>query len=96
RRYAADPDATGCLVLEGAHCNDKPAREAACEFYIAAENLIRTYVAMRYPQEADRTTDFMGTLMAGLSAKARAGYSLERLQESVLLAGDVLERLLPD
>ncbi|MDP0559446.1 TetR family transcriptional regulator, partial [Salmonella enterica subsp. enterica serovar Senftenberg] len=23
-------------------------------------------------------------------------YSLERLQESVLLAGDVLERLLPD
>ncbi|MEX8989757.1 TetR/AcrR family transcriptional regulator, partial [Salmonella enterica] len=44
----------------------------------------------------DRTTDFMGTLMAGLSAKARAGYSLERLQESVLLAGDVLERLLPD
>ncbi|EHU5758889.1 TetR/AcrR family transcriptional regulator, partial [Salmonella enterica] len=25
-----------------------------------------------------------------------AGYSLERLQESVLLAGDVLERLLPD
>ncbi|EHN47238.1 putative transcriptional regulator, partial [Salmonella enterica subsp. enterica serovar Montevideo str. CT_02035327] len=96
RRYVADPDATGCLVLEGAHCNDKPAREAACEFYIAAENLIRTYVAMRYPQEADRTTDFMGTLMAGLSAKARAGYSLERLQESVLLAGDVLERLLPD
>ncbi|EIQ8033468.1 TetR/AcrR family transcriptional regulator, partial [Salmonella enterica subsp. enterica serovar Typhimurium] len=28
--------------------------------------------------------------------KARAGYGLERLQESVLLAGDVLERLLPD
>ncbi|MDI8187535.1 TetR/AcrR family transcriptional regulator, partial [Salmonella enterica subsp. enterica serovar Anatum] len=76
RRYAADPDATGCLVLEGAHCNDKPAREAACEFYIAAENLIRTYVAMRYPQEADRTTDFMGTLMAGLFAKARAGDGL--------------------
>ncbi|EIS5779806.1 TetR/AcrR family transcriptional regulator, partial [Salmonella enterica] len=25
-----------------------------------------------------------------------AGYGLERLQESVLLAGDVLERLLPD
>ncbi len=59
RRYVADPDATGCLVLEGAHCNDKPAREAACEFYIAAENLIRTYVAMRYPQEADRDANFI-------------------------------------
>ncbi|MGS9245051.1 TetR/AcrR family transcriptional regulator, partial [Salmonella enterica subsp. enterica serovar Infantis] len=76
--------------LEGAHCNDKQAREAACEFYIDAENLILTYFAMRYPQEADRTTDFRGTLMAGRSAKARAGYRLERLQESVLLAGDVL------
>lgn len=73
RRYAADPDATGCLVLEGAHCNDKPAREAACEFYIAAENLIRTYVAMRYPQEADRTTDFMGTLMAGAFRQGASG-----------------------
>ncbi|MCD3069660.1 TetR/AcrR family transcriptional regulator, partial [Salmonella enterica subsp. enterica serovar Enteritidis] len=61
------------LVLEGAHCNDKPAREAACEFYIAAENLIRTYVAMRYPQEADRTTDFMGTLFRGLSFTVEAG-----------------------
>ncbi len=50
RRYVADPDATGCLVLEGAHCNDKPAR-GRLRVYIAAENLIRTYVAMRYPQK---------------------------------------------
>ncbi|MDR3514455.1 MAG: hypothetical protein P4M00_01465 [Azospirillaceae bacterium] len=26
RRYAADPDAAGCLVLEGAHANDPEAR----------------------------------------------------------------------
>lgn len=94
RRYVADPDATGCLVLEGIHCNDRPARDAACEFYIAAENRIRACIARQYPQEADRMTDFMGTLMAGLSAKARAGYSLERLQETVRLAGEVLERRL--
>ncbi|MDN8693976.1 hypothetical protein Q0M89_14505, partial [Staphylococcus aureus] len=29
RRYAADPDATGCLVLESTRCNDNEAREAA-------------------------------------------------------------------
>ncbi|EJJ4225050.1 TetR/AcrR family transcriptional regulator [Salmonella enterica] len=95
RRYVADPDAAGCLVLEGIHCNDRPARDAACELYITAENRIRAYIAGRYPQEADRMTDFMGTLMVGLSAKSRAGYSMERLQETVLLAGEVLERRLP-
>lgn len=94
RRYVADPDASGCLVLEGAHCNDRSARDAACEFYLAAENQIRACVARRYPQEADSITDFMGTLMAGLSAKARAGYSQARLQEIVRLAGEGLERRL--
>lgn len=92
RRYVADPDATGCLVLEGVHCNDRQARDAACEFYTAAENRIRACVARQYPQQAERITDFMGTLMAGLSAKARAGYSLDRLQESVRLAGEVLQK----
>jgi TetR/AcrR family transcriptional repressor for divergent bdcA len=31
RRYVADPTAAGCMVLEGIHCNDRPAREAASE-----------------------------------------------------------------
>ena len=31
RRYAAHPAATGCLVLEGTHCTDEDARQAACD-----------------------------------------------------------------
>lgn len=95
RRYVADPTAAGCMVLEGIHCNDRPAREAASELHTAAEDSIRAYIARRYPQDAERLTDFVSTLMAGLSAKARAGDSLARLQETVNLAGLALEQLLP-
>lgn len=93
RRYVADRTAAGCLVLEGTHCNDPEAREAACALHIAAENIIRDYIARQYPQDAVRLTDFMSTLMSGLSAKARAGDSLERLQETVRLAGLSLKQI---
>lgn len=95
RRYVADPTVAGCLVLEGIHSNDRPAREAASELHTAAEDNIRAYIARRYPQDAVRLTDFVSTLMVGLSAKARAGDSLERLEETVRLAGLALEQLLP-
>src|SRR3546814_1058337 len=56
-RYAADPAAAGCLVLEGIRCNDQEAREAARAFHAAAEDTIRGYIAARHPQEAGRVTD---------------------------------------
>lgn len=95
KRYVADPLASGCMVLEGTHCDDSDAREAACEFHRAAEEMIRVFIARKYPQEAVRLTDFMGTIMAGLSAKARAGCSEARLQETVRLSARVLEQILP-
>ena len=96
RRYAADPEATGCLVLEGTRCNDREAREAACVFHAAAEDMIRLYIAARYPEEAERLTDFVSTTMAGLSAKARNGHDLDRLLASARLAGIALAQALPD
>ncbi|MDU2940127.1 MAG: TetR/AcrR family transcriptional regulator [Enterobacteriaceae bacterium] len=91
--YAANPDAAGCLVLEGTHCDDPSAREAACGFHSAAEALIRRYIAERHPEDAERLTDFVGTIMAGLSAKSRAGYSPQRLREIARLAGQALGEL---
>lgn len=87
RLYAADPDAAGCLVVEGTHCNDPSAREAACGFHSAAEKIIHNYIAQRHPQDAGRFTDVMGTVMAGLSAKSRAGYDQARLLDIARLAG---------
>jgi TetR/AcrR family transcriptional repressor for divergent bdcA len=95
RRYAADPDTTGCLVLEGTRCNDREARKAACVFHAAAEDMIRLYIAARYPEEAERLTDFVSTTMAGLSAKARNGHGLERLLASARIASLALAQRLP-
>lgn len=84
--YAGDSSATGCLVLEGSRCNDPDARKAACAFQTAAEEMIRLYIAERHPDEAERVTDFVSTTMAGLSAKARSGYSLDRLRATARIA----------
>lgn len=95
RRYAADPAAGGCLVLEGTRCHDDGAREAARAFNADAEAFIRAYVAARHPDAADAVTDFVSTTMAGLSAKARSGHDLPRLLATARLARHALGEILP-
>lgn len=95
RRYASDPLATGCLVLESTRSNDPGVREAAGVFHINAEEAIRAFIAARHPEEAERLADFVSTTMSGLSAKARNGQSLERLLASARLAGEALRQALP-
>lgn len=95
RRYADDPTAAGCLVLEGTRCNDREAREAACAFSMAAERVIREYVAARHPAEAERVTDFVSTTMSGLSAKARNGHGLDQLLATARLASLALAQAVP-
>ena len=95
RQYAADPASTGCLVLEGTRCNDPEAREAARAFNVAAERVIRDYIADRYPGEAERVADFVSTTMSGLSAKARNGHGLDQLLATARLAGLAFAQALP-
>ncbi|WP_326521560.1 TetR/AcrR family transcriptional regulator [Sphingomonas abietis] len=90
RRYAADPGAAGCLVIEGARCTDAEAKDAAGVFLAAAEGAIRAFVAARHPDQAERLTDYMSTVMAGLSASARNGHDLDRLLGTARLAGFAL------
>lgn len=93
-RYAAGP-AAGCLVLEGTRCDDQEAREAARVLSLAAEAVIRDYIAARHPEEAERVTDFVSTTMSGLSAKARSGHSLDKLLATARFAGLALAQALP-
>jgi TetR/AcrR family transcriptional repressor for divergent bdcA len=86
RLYAADPAHTGCLVLEGTRCNDLEARQAAYALNLAGESVIRDYVAARYSKEANAVTDFISTLLSGLSAKARNGHTLDQLLSTARLA----------
>lgn len=95
RRYAANPAAAGCLVLEGIGCDDPEARAAARVFHAAAEDQIRTYIGRRYPKDAGRLTDFVSSIMAGLSAKARDGLEVDRLLAIARLAGEALATELP-
>ncbi|MBE7211452.1 MAG: TetR/AcrR family transcriptional regulator [Gluconacetobacter diazotrophicus] len=90
RRYAADPAAAGCLVIEGARCVDPGARNAACGFLAAAEDALRRHIATAHPDEADRLTDFVCTVMAGMSANARNGHDVERLLATARLAAAAL------
>ncbi len=95
RRYAGLSGATGCLVIEGTRCNDPEAREAACALNRAAERVIHDYVAARHPEDADRVTAFVSTMMSGLSTKARNGHDLDQLLASARLAGSALALALP-
>lgn len=95
RHYATDPKAAGCLVLEGVRCNDGDAREAARAYNLAAEAAIRDYVAARHPEEAARLTNFVSTIMSGLSAKARNGHGIDQLLASARLAGLSLAQAIP-
>lgn len=96
RRYAADPDAAGCLVLEGTRCRDDAARTIAIAMNNAGERLIRDYVAVRYPDDAPQIADFVSTTMSGLSAKARNGHSLDQLLATARLASLAVKQALPD
>lgn len=95
RRYAADAAAGGCLVLEGTRCDDGGAREAARTHNLAAEDVLRNYIAARHPEAAERVTDFVATTMVGMSAKARNGHGVDQLLATARLAGAALAQALP-
>ncbi|BDA86946.1 TetR family transcriptional regulator [Aureimonas sp. SA4125] len=95
RRYAADPAAAGCLVVEGTRSNDREARRSACTYRAAGEDMIRAYIAARHPEEAEHLTDFVSTVMTGLSAQARNGHGFDRLLSTARLAGLALAQALP-
>ena len=96
RRYAAHSAAPGCLVLEGTRCDDEEARAAARVFHTAAEGVIRSYIAARHPEEAERLADFVSSTMVGLSAMARIGRDVERLLSIARVAGGAVKQELSE
>ncbi|HBZ05963.1 MULTISPECIES: TetR/AcrR family transcriptional regulator [Massilia] len=95
RIYSADPDAPGCIVLEGCRSTDEEARTAARAAYQAAEQAVHDYIAKRHPEQAQEVAAYVSTVMNGLSAKARMGQSQASLLASARLAGLALAQVLP-
>ena len=82
RRYGADPEARGCLVLAGRGALEPDARLAACHMQEGASALIRAFIAGTRPDAADALTRYMAMVTSGLSAEARAGASPEALLQA--------------
>ncbi|KMO28026.1 TetR family transcriptional regulator [Methylobacterium variabile] len=95
RRYGADPSAAGCLAIEGTRCNDPAARDVARALTAAAEDTIRRFVAATHPEAAGRLSDYVVTMMVGLSTMAREGHGPERLLATARFAGLVLAHAIP-
>ncbi|WP_368649981.1 TetR/AcrR family transcriptional regulator [Castellaniella ginsengisoli] len=94
RRYATDPAATGCIVLEGCRCSDEEARAIARAAHHAAVEVIRSYIADRHPAIAAQLAEYISTLMIGLSAQARAGKGVNTLLETVHVASLAVSSML--
>lgn len=95
RRYARDPECTGCLVLESARGNDDS--ESASLARQAAERRraqIRKFVAKTHPRQANAATDYVSVVMSGLSGCAREGMSAARLVKVAKAAAAGLRELL--
>ena len=94
RRYAADPQARGCLVLAGCHALEPDARAAARTLQQAAIELIRDFVAAERPDAAPAVANYMATVTAGLSAEARAGATPDALLQVARDAASALPMIL--
>jgi TetR/AcrR family transcriptional regulator, repressor for divergent bdcA len=95
RSYARDPERTGCLVLEAARGNGES--ESAVLARQVAERRraqIRAFVAKTHPKRANAVTDFISTVMSGLSGSAREGMPEARLVKVAKTAAEGLKSLL--
>lgn len=93
-RYAGKSGAAGCMVIEGVQSIDEDARRAATVFLEGAEAAIRAFVAARHPDAADRVTDYMTTVMMGMSVNARRGHDHARLLDAARLAVEGLNSVI--
>ncbi|MBK1793915.1 TetR/AcrR family transcriptional regulator [Devosia sp. WQ 349] len=94
QHYADTHGVAGCMVLEGMHCSDVAARDAAQKMQAAARQTIADHLQQAVPSKAEQLTDFMTTTLAGLSASARNGHGLERLLATADMASQAVRSVL--
>ena len=94
KRYSADAEARGCLVLASRAAIEPEARQAAIALQTGATDIIRAFVVQTHPLSADAVTDYVAIFMAGLSAEARAGATPQALLRAARNAQTALEGML--
>ena len=94
RRYSKNDACRGCISIEGVRCNDPEARDVASAFYEAAQERIYQFIAARCPEHARSLTDYISTVMSGLSFQARQGQSTEQLLATARIASHALKAII--
>lgn len=92
--YTGDPQAPGCLVLEGARGADPDAALRARVWREASAARIAAFVARTHDGKAATVADYMVSIMSGLSADARAGHDVARLTAVADMAALALQEML--
>lgn len=78
--YSQDATAKGCLVLNATRdCSDAATAAAAGEIAEQGRLRVRDFVARSRPDLAELVSDLVASVMQGLSANARQGWSTDRL-----------------
>lgn len=78
--YSQDASAKGCLVLEAMrNCSDAGAKLCAGQIADEGRRRVSELVAITRPDIAEPISDLVASVMHGLSAYARQGWSTERL-----------------
>jgi TetR/AcrR family transcriptional repressor for divergent bdcA len=90
RIYAADPRAAGCLVLETARTCDPQSSAPARILKDASRARLIAFIAPTHPARAEVVSDYVVTMMSGLSAGAREGWGEARLLDTARLAAAAL------
>jgi TetR/AcrR family transcriptional repressor for divergent bdcA len=84
--YTRDPQAAGCMVLDGAGAGASD----VCSVLNEAQQSIRQFVLDRITRDgapaAETLADYVMTVLRGLSASARRGMPKERLRGVALIA----------
>jgi TetR/AcrR family transcriptional repressor for divergent bdcA len=95
RTYARDPERPGCLVLEAAR-GSRESESATMARRIAERRRaqLRAFISATHPKAAGVVTDFISTVMSGLSASAREGMKEARLLSVARVAAQSLPALL--
>lgn len=78
--YSVDDAAKGCLVLDATrNCSDADAANTARRLAEGGRVRVRQLVSISRPDMAEPVSDLVASVMHGLSAYARQGWSTERL-----------------
>jgi TetR/AcrR family transcriptional repressor for divergent bdcA len=87
RVYTANPGIAGCLVLEASRMSgDTECRTMAQNYRAQSHARIHAFITASHPDAADSVTDFVDTVLSGLSTGAREGWSRERLADVARVA----------